>query len=134
MEPNAKKRKGIYVGEREAKDRCDKTEAQFASVTFLKRIVEAIKDLITDANFEFTSEGVRLQAMDSAHVSLVHAVISRADCIYYTCEREITLGMKLENLHKILTCGRNDDLLTLCHVSNPKNNDQVKFSFESQGK
>jgi hypothetical protein len=35
----------------------------------LKKLVEAIKDLVTDGNFEATEAGISLQAMDTSHVS-----------------------------------------------------------------
>jgi hypothetical protein len=35
----------------------------------LKKLVEAIKDLVTDGNFEATDSGISLQAMDTSHVS-----------------------------------------------------------------
>jgi proliferating cell nuclear antigen len=34
----------------------------------LKKLVEAIKDLVTDGNFEATEAGISLQAMDTSHV------------------------------------------------------------------
>lgn len=37
----------------------------------LKKLVEAIKDLITDGNFVCSAEGITLQAMDTSHVCLV---------------------------------------------------------------
>jgi hypothetical protein len=52
----------------------------------LKKLVEAIKDLVTDGNFEATETGISLQAMDTSHVrtsavadaSLLSAVLSSA--------------------------------------------------------
>ncbi len=138
MESSAKKRKrtggeGGGGGDGNG-NRYDKMEATFKSAGFVKKIVNAVKDLLTDANFDCTSEGICLQAMDSAHVSLVHAVISADDCSRYKCDRPISLGMNITNLDKVLRCGGNDDVLTICHVSDPKNENQVKFSFESESK
>jgi hypothetical protein len=39
----------------------------------LKKLVEAIKDLVTDGNFEATETGISLQAMDTSHVSTTTA-------------------------------------------------------------
>ena len=46
-------------------------EARIAQGSLLKKLVEAVKDLVSEANFDCTSEGISVQAMDSSHVSLV---------------------------------------------------------------
>jgi proliferating cell nuclear antigen len=53
-------------------------EAKITKAQTLKRIIDAIKELVTDAKFECTASGISLQAMDAAHVSLV-ALLLRAD-------------------------------------------------------
>ena len=56
------------------------------------QVVEAIKDLIEDANFDCNNSGFSLQAMDSSHVSLV-ALSLRADGFeHYRCDRNISMG------------------------------------------
>jgi len=37
----------------------------------LKKIVEAIKDLVKNVNIDANSSGLSMQAMDSSHVALV---------------------------------------------------------------
>ena len=37
----------------------------------MKKVVDAIKDLVTDVNLEVSDAGISLQAMDSSHVALV---------------------------------------------------------------
>jgi proliferating cell nuclear antigen len=55
-------------------------------------VVEAIKDLIEDANFDCNNSGFSLQAMDSSHVSLV-ALSLRADGFeHYRCDRNVSMG------------------------------------------
>jgi proliferating cell nuclear antigen len=46
-------------------------EAKLLDATVLKRIVESIKDLVTDVNLDVNQQGISLQAMDSSHVALV---------------------------------------------------------------
>lgn len=53
-------------------------EARLLQGSILKKLMESIKDLVTDANFDCSSAGVSLQAMDSSHVSLV-ALFLRAE-------------------------------------------------------
>ena len=46
-------------------------EARLENAALLKKLLDAIKDAVTDANFDCSESGIALQAMDSAHVSLV---------------------------------------------------------------
>ena len=46
-------------------------EAKLANSGLLKKIVESIKDLVTDAPFDCSETAMSLQAMDSSHVALV---------------------------------------------------------------
>lgn len=45
-------------------------EARLQQASLFKKILEAMKDLVTDTNFDCSSSGITLQAMDSSHVSL----------------------------------------------------------------
>ncbi len=45
-------------------------EARLLQGSLLKKIIEAIRELVTDVNFECNEGGISLQAMDSSHVSL----------------------------------------------------------------
>lgn len=42
----------------------------FSSGSLFKKIVESIRELVTDANLECNEGGISMQAMDSSHVSL----------------------------------------------------------------
>jgi proliferating cell nuclear antigen len=73
-------------------------EARLVQGALLKKVLESIKDLVTDANFDCSPTGFSLQAMDSSHVSLV-ALLLRADGFeHYRCDRAISMGMNLANM------------------------------------
>jgi proliferating cell nuclear antigen len=46
-------------------------EARLKEASILKKIIEAIKDLVKTVNIDATSSGISMQAMDSSHVALV---------------------------------------------------------------
>ena len=46
-------------------------EAKLANASLLRKIIDAIKDLVTDAPFDCSESAMCLQAMDSSHVALV---------------------------------------------------------------
>ena len=58
----------------------------------LRQVVEAIKDLIDDANFDCNSAGFSLQAMDSSHVSLVSLSLRSDSFEHYRCDRNVSMG------------------------------------------
>lgn len=51
-------------------------EARLTEGHILKRIVEAIKDLVNEINLDVTPSGISLQAMDTSHVALVSLSLS----------------------------------------------------------
>jgi proliferating cell nuclear antigen len=79
-------------------------EARLNQASVLKKLLDAIKDLVTEANFDCSSAGIALQAMDSSHVSLV-AMLLRSDGFeHYRCDKNCALGINLNSMSKILKC------------------------------
>jgi len=75
--------------------------------------VIAIKELVTDANFECNEEGINLQAMDNSHVALVSVLLQATGFKRYRCDRPMPLGVNLTSLTKVLKCAKDDDECTL---------------------
>ena len=50
-------------------------EARLEQGALLKKLLDAVKELVTDANFDCSATGFGLQAMDSSHVSLVSMMV-----------------------------------------------------------
>jgi len=99
------------------------------SGAMLKKITGAMQDLVTEANFDCSSTGISVQAMDSSHVSLV-ALLLRADGFdHFRCDRNISLGINLASMGKVLKCCNNDDIVTL---KSDDNGDTMTFMFENQ--
>ena len=88
-------------------------EARLSEAGLFKRLIDAVKDLVTDCSFEFSDEGMKMQAMDASHVSLCVMNLDRDAFESYRCDRVINLGLSLSSLSKILKCSRDDDVLTL---------------------
>ncbi|KAJ3372051.1 proliferating cell nuclear antigen [Allomyces arbusculus] len=88
-------------------------EARLPSAVTLKKIIDAVKELVQDANFDCNDSGIALQAMDSSHVALV-ALLMRAEGFDpYRCDRNIALGINFATLAKVMKCAGNDDNLTI---------------------
>lgn len=103
-------------------------EARFLEGAILKKIMDSIKDLVTEANFDCSSNGIALQAMDSSHVSLVTLSMKAEGFQHYRADRSISLGINLSQMAKILKCAGNEDIITL---KAEDSGDTVQFMFES---
>ncbi|KAK3066535.1 DNA polymerase delta processivity factor, partial [Coniosporium uncinatum] len=76
-------------------------------------VVDAIKDLVQDCNFDCNDSGIALQAMDNSHVALVSMMLKSESFSPFRCDRNIALGINLTSLTKVLRCAQNEDILTL---------------------
>ncbi|CAA0809469.1 Proliferating cell nuclear antigen 2 [Striga hermonthica] len=94
----------------------------------LKKILESVKDLVNDANFDCSSTGFSLQAMDSSHVALVSFLLRAEAFDHYRCDRSLTMGMNLANMAKMLRCAAGDDIIT---IKADDGTDTVTFMFEN---
>jgi len=103
-------------------------ELRLVQGSLLKKVLESLKDLVTDANFDCSSSGFSLQAMDSSHVALVALLLRSEGFEHYRCDRNISMGMNLNNMAKMLKCAGNDDIIT---IKADDGGDTVTFMFES---
>ena len=88
-------------------------EARLSEAALLKKLLEAVKELVTDANFDCSATGFQLQAMDSSHVSLVSLSLRSDGFEHFRCDRNLSMGMNLNNMAKMLKCAGNDDVITM---------------------
>jgi proliferating cell nuclear antigen len=102
-------------------------EARFLQGGVLKKIMDSIKDLVNEANFDCSSTGISLQAMDDSHVALVALNLRAEGLSGFRADRSMAMGINLGSMSKILKCAGNDDTITL---KAEDNGDLVTFMFE----
>jgi len=73
-------------------------EARLVQSSILKKVLEAIKELLNEATFDCSDSGIQLQAMDNSHVSLVSMNLRSDGFDKYRCDRNISMGMNLGRL------------------------------------
>ncbi|KAG5238301.1 proliferating cell nuclear antigen [Salix suchowensis] len=103
-------------------------ELRLVQGSILKKVIESIKDLVNDANFDFSSSGLSLQSMDSSHIAPMALLLKSEGFEHYRCDRNTSMGMNLGNMSKMLKCAGNDDILT---IKGDDVSDTVTFMFES---
>ncbi|CRK31847.1 hypothetical protein BN1708_018842, partial [Verticillium longisporum] len=103
-------------------------EAKLEQADILKKVVDAIKDLVQDCNFDCNDSGIALQAMDNSHVALVSMMLKAEAFSPYRCDRNIALGVNLTSLTKVLRAANSTDQLTLKAEDAP---DSLSLTFEN---
>mmetsp|Transcript_42749 Transcript_42749/g.101755 ORF Transcript_42749/g.101755 Transcript_42749/m.101755 type:complete len:260 (+) Transcript_42749:1959-2738(+) len=104
-------------------------EARLSQSGQFKKIIEAVKDIVTDINFDCNSNGISVQAIDASHVSLVSLVLRSEGFEHFQCDNPVSLGINLSSLYKILRCSSNEDSITISCTDNPES---LCITFESQ--
>eukprot|EP00605_Chrysophyceae_sp_TOSAG23-4_P001707 GSChrysophyteH1.ASY1.ANO1.1876.1 assembled CDS len=105
-------------------------EARIIQGAILKKIIEAIRELVTDANLDCSEEqGISMQAMDQSHVSLC-ALLLRVDAFdHYRCDKSFSMGINTSNFSKLLKCSGNEDIVTL---KSEEEGDCLYMTFEAK--
>jgi proliferating cell nuclear antigen len=86
-------------------------EAHLQQAVLLKKVVDAMKDLCKDVNFDCSEKGLQVQSMDSSHVALVSLLLRESAFSEFKCDRATSLGMNVDSLGKIFKmCGPTDSL------------------------
>jgi len=103
-------------------------EALLTQAVLLKKVVDSMKDLCKDVNFDVSERGLQVQSMDSSHVALVSLMLREAAFSEFKCDRAVSLGMNVESLSKVFKMCGNHDSLRLRHDNE---SDKVTFICES---
>lgn len=109
--------------------------AKFKDGNYFKKVIDSIKDLVSNANFEVTTSGIQMQAMDASHVALVALTLKEAYFSDFRTDRNFPMGIKLVNLNKILKCAGGSDIITLeCECSKDPSELVLKYESPTQDK
>jgi proliferating cell nuclear antigen len=107
-------------------------EARLESPVTFRKILDALRELVEEANIDCNQSGLSLQAMDASHVALVAMHLDSSHGFdQFTCASALTLGVNLGSIQKILKCGDASDTLTL--KTNAEHS-ELKFQFENAGR
>ncbi|KAG9004182.1 proliferating cell nuclear antigen [Tulasnella sp. JGI-2019a] len=87
-------------------------EAKFESAHTIKKVLDAIKGLLAEVNFEANSDGFKLEAMDSSRVALVSVRFTPDSCVQFYCEHPTLLRFELAPLQEIIDWTADNDSIT----------------------
>lgn len=94
----------------------------------MKKIVTALKELIDQASWDLTEEGIQLQSMDSSHVALVQMMLKCENFEVYRCNESFNMGLNMANLNKVFGAFTSGTLSIQCE----DDSETVKFIFEDE--
>ena len=76
-------------------------------------LIEALKEILTEANFIFDETGVKLMAMDSTHSILIHMKLDANSFEFFHCPNKVVVGVNMLNFFKLIKTMTNSETLTL---------------------
>lgn len=85
---------------------------QTVQSSVIKTLCDVLKETLNDVNFIFDETGMRLMAMDGAHVALVHLRLHGDRFETYKCNEKIQVGLNMNNLFKLTKTITNMDIIT----------------------
>ena len=90
-------------------------------------LIEALKEILTEANFIFDESGIKLMAMDSNKSILIHMKLPSANFEYYNCPEKVVVGVNMLNMFKLIKTMTNSEVLTLFIKKNNENKLGIKM-------
>ena len=88
-------------------------ELKTVQTSAFKTLTEALKEILTDANIEFTDNSMKIITMDPTQTILVHLKLEKDNFEYYYCKHKTFIGVNMLNFFKLVRTLTNNDALTL---------------------
>jgi|TARA_B110000971_G_scaffold58675_1_gene59825 proliferating cell nuclear antigen len=99
----------------------------------IRTLIEALKEILTDVNFEISSEGIKVIAMDSSHVSLIYLKLLAENFEKFYCEKPIVCGISILRLFKLLKSMSPNDSLCMFITNMEPNDLQIHIETSEKG-
>ena len=88
-------------------------EIKTVQATTFKQMIDALKEILMDVNLEFDKTGIKIVAMDTTHVVLVHLKLEADRFENFYCEKKLYVGINMIKLQMLIKTISNGDILTL---------------------
>jgi len=86
-----------------------------------RTLIEALKEILTEANLEFDSTGIKVIDVDETHTVLTYLRLHADRFEYFYCPAKYILGINMIYLFKLIKTLNNTDSLTLFLPANNPN-------------
>jgi len=88
-------------------------ECRMEKSEIMKKVMDALKDLIKEAVWDVNGESLSLQSMDSSHVSLVMVTLKSDGFESFRCDKNLALGVNMDTMQKLMKCAASDDVFII---------------------
>lgn len=78
-----------------------------------KTLSDVLRDVLVDAVFQFTSDGIKLVELDNTHIVMLHLRLDAKHFEEFHCEEPVNVGVNMANFHMLLKTVNTSDSLTL---------------------
>ena len=87
---------------------------QTVQIAPFRTLMTALKDILVETNITFTKKGFKIINMDKSHTILAHLELEAEQFETYDCKKDqITVGVNMLHLFKLINTIDNDDTLTI---------------------
>ncbi len=86
---------------------------EYASAKSFITVLKALGNLVDEALFNFTSEGLKVKAIDPAQIALISITLPSDSFLEYRVDREVGVGVNVNNLLKTLPAPKKGDKLIM---------------------
>lgn len=101
---------------------------QTVQIAPFRTLMTALKDILPEANINFTQNGIELTNMDKSHTILANLVLHASKFERYVCLKEkIVIGVNIMNLFKVINTIDNNETLTIYIDSDDYSDGVVKY-------
>ena len=97
-------------------------EIKTVQASTFKQVIDALKEILMDVNLEFDETGMKVIALDTTQIVLVHLKLEADKFETYYCEKKQYVGINMLKLHLLIKTIGNNDVLTLFIDKNDPNN------------
>ncbi len=103
-------------------------EIKIDNAKYWKECVSAIVSLVDEGLFIINKEGISLKAMDPSSISMISFYMPNKAFSKFSVDKNVSLGLNIDNLNKILSRTRDGESLVMKDVDN-----KLSLEFIGQG-
>jgi proliferating cell nuclear antigen len=79
----------------------------------IRILFEALKDILTDVNLQFSDDGIKIISMDGSKQAVINLKLDASKFEKFYCKSPMRAGLNMTSLYKIIKSVKNSDIITM---------------------
>jgi len=79
----------------------------------IRILFEALKDILTDVNLQFSNDGIKIISMDGSKQAVINLKLDACKFEKFHCKNPFHAGLNMTSLYKIIKSVKNSDIITM---------------------